>query len=248
MRFNSINYKKDRYPESGIFNRGYWWYVGKQCWHSQIVVGKGVYDLGFHLGLGGTYSETPVDLAFFLPGLSIYLTTTMFGKICEKLTGDYYKPSREISLQLKGKTLNIDLWSKKHEWHSEDPWWVKGLTFNLSPIDKIYGNKRYYYYHLIKSKSKSFVKLPEKDYPVDLTLKVQVFKRPRGKAIKTSYIVEWEGAIPFRNHSWKGDEVLGSAVEVTRDSLEDFHWINEATANIAARIQKDRTRYGYKYE
>jgi hypothetical protein len=222
--------------------------------HAQVVLGHGqVHTAGLSVGLGGLGSETPIDVAAYVPLAGLYLHTSLGGRLAERLTGG--TGSREFQVVFDGPRqevgrcqLQVTPWGRKHETRQADPWWVRGKTFHLSPLDRLWGERRYTY-AAEGDPVEAIVRMPDgDDHPVILQLLRQRYGRPRGGRQIYTWSAAWSSraGIPFRRDGWKGDGVHGSSVAVSADAVRAGRWPQEAVARIAVRVAGDRARYDWK--
>lgn len=158
------------------------------------------------------------------------------------------------------------------DWHRCDPWrkpkfwpWSMGRkkyrpwmclrhgNLELNPVDAFYGH-RYFDHHDVGTVT-ALVPVSQfegDEYEVEFTLQKETRGRREGPSwVRTREDVGWfanwkakdKGGIPFRNHSWKGDGVYGSAEPVDLTTGED--WVQQAVKSLVERIKQDRIRYNY---
>lgn len=90
------------------------------------------------------------------------------------------------------------------------------------------------------------------EYEVDFTLERREVRRQHGpawarrvKRVDYSAAADCGPGIPVRNHTWKGDEILGWGVRVPAESVADETWVRHAVAGTLDLVRRDRKRYGY---
>lgn len=91
------------------------------------------------------------------------------------------------------------------------------------------------------------------EYDVEFTLERRTIRRQHGprwvqRVREVDYSADASGRIPVRNHSWKGDDILGWGVRVSEQSVRDGSWVREAVANTIELVRRDRKHYGYQPE
>lgn len=247
------------YVERGIERRQGWERQGTEEASVSLYLGRGVHDLGWSLGVGGLGSETPLDAALYVPGVSVYAKTSLGRRwahlLTERLTpGGGGSREHEVLLSrgsrhdvVREPVLTVTAWGPKHEWHRDDPWWAKRVRWSLNPLDRLWGTARYSYEDVAGPHS-AVVRMPDGDeHLVDVTLRRQTFGRPRGGRQQQSWSVDWrcDAGIPYRHHDWKGDTVHGSGVSVTDDAVRARRWVVDAVAAIAADVSRMRSREGW---
>jgi hypothetical protein len=116
-------------------------------------------------------------------------------------------------------------------------------TINLDPRDRLFGRRRYEYEDIGEPLTVT-VRMPHGD-DHEVTFQLQRCTDGRNRRRFHSWTADWSTrpGIPTKPH---GGEVLGSAVEVSAQSVEDRTWPAEAAAGVAARMTADRTQYGYR--
>lgn len=171
--------------------------------------------LSFRCALGAEFDrhDEGVTLTFAVPGLSLYLrfSPPWESKVRKLLPED----PRECRVAVHSWTIWVNLWSKVNESCSADPWWVRGVSFDLA--DFFLGRIRY---------SKEEIKPPPVRIVIDLdgfhyhgtaSFYRSTWKRPRWFAtvIESVYIDMDQGhGLPYSGkgeNSWDcGDDALYS--------------------------------------
>jgi len=228
-------------------------------------------SFGFRFHLGDRGSETPFDghidlgwVAFFwgfnAPGL---------GALCERI-GQGHKRDLSLKIhggQLWWKLWfdddggadpyhRCDGWRRPKVW----PWsagpkkhrgWMclRDGNIPLHPLDALWGH-RYYDRENIETRTVLVPvgEFPGDEYQVTITLESVTRARRMGprwarRRTDAGWGIDWtcEGGIPFRNHSWKGDESLAGGFGI--DSRE--RWVQQAVTKLVEHTKRDRKRYGY---
>lgn len=104
--------------KTGWLNGRCWWHFRNQkAVRFEWVIGKWSFSLGVDWNDDDvTLCIAPLFCAFYLSWSGLR----------------YNGPSHEIGISMHDWTLRINPWSKRFEWHSKDPWWIKGLRFDLN--------------------------------------------------------------------------------------------------------------------
>jgi len=244
-------------------------YKEKYAGHVEIVWNKKVAP-GFQFHFGNLSSETPLDAHMSFYWLAIFWDINFpgAGRFCEWI-GRGHK--RDISLKFHDGSMWWKLWYDDDmgydTYHRCDSWrqpklypWRWGRkkhrawmclrdgNIDLNPLDAIWG-RRYYQYEDLEFQDAMLHmnEFPGDQYVVHFKLQKQTRARRYGpKWVRhisdEGYTASWESKIPFRNNSWKGDDVLASAEKVS--SREN--WVDEALESLKSRIKKDRQRYNYR--
>lgn len=118
MWFHSQNLNDGTQRKTGWLNGRCWWHFRDQRALSlEWVIGK------WSFGFGLDWDDEDITLRI----------APIFGALYLSWGGLRYNgPSREVGISMHDWTLRINPWSKCFEWYSKDPWWVKGLSFDLN--------------------------------------------------------------------------------------------------------------------
>lgn len=126
-----------------------------------------------------------------------------------KVTTDWgsYTPvdPRQISFRFDEWTLRLALWERDMDWRSTDPWWVRGVSFDLRDI---LGKVQHTVEDLEPSR-RVMIPMPEGAYPADVILKRRTWKRPLSHRGHTR--IYWEASTPPGTSiptpgKWSGDD------------------------------------------
>jgi len=212
---------------------------------AELVIGRGA-STGIGVKVGNAGSEQVLAADIGIAGLfHLYVHTERHGQRVQRRLNPRGYHSRVTSIAVHDRRVWTQMWARRNEWSSTDPWWMHG-TFRLDPRDVLLGELRYTY-DTIGERRDGTVRMPEgDDHQVTLQLQKQTLARRRGRG-RTKWIVEWPShdGVPVRNHEWKGDEVFGSSVDVPYEAVESGRWPAVACAEIAAQCSRDRARYRY---
>lgn len=214
----------------------------------QLVIGRGTLrSLGLSLKVGNDSSENALACSVQLGRLgALYLSLGNLGRRVQRRLNSGTYESRVIEVSVYDGRLSWKVWAPRDSWTKGTPRWMDGSTV-INPRDRWLGPVRYSYED-VGPKRPGRVVMPEGDaHEVTLQLQQQRRGRRRGRPVK-SWTVDWSGKIPFRNDSWKGDDILGSGVEVSAAAVDSGRWPQEACARIAADVARDRARYRWHGE
>lgn len=213
----------------------------------QLVIGRSFSGAGISFKVGNAGSEHVLDASIRInPIGALYLHTEKHGTWLQRRLNPVGYQSRVIELSVHDGTLWWKLWAKRDEWTHGTPRWQDGST-TVNLLDRWLGPVRNEF-EKVGPTVAGIVRMPEGDtHEVVLQLEKVRTGRRRGRKVE-SWSVDWESreGIPFRNNSWKGDNVLGSSVTVTSAAMERGMWPEEACAQIAASVARDRSRYGWR--
>lgn len=209
----------------------------------QLIIGKPFGGWNVEIKVGNCGSEQTFAAHISLnPFGALYLHAEDFGTWLQRRLNPVGYDSRVIRLGIERGGIEWKLWAKRNESSRDDPWWMRG-RINLDPRDRLLGRRRYAYEDIGDPLTVT-VRMPHGD-DHQTTLQLQQCTYGRNRRRFHSWTADWttRPGIPTKPH---GGEVLGSAVEVSRASVECGAWPAEAAAGIAAKLTADRTRYGYR--
>ncbi|MFG3051916.1 hypothetical protein ACGFZP_13325 [Kitasatospora sp. NPDC048239] len=214
----------------------------------QIVVGRSeLHSISAAFKVGNDGSENALGGSITLGRLgALYLSTGDLGRRVQRLLNSLTYESRVIEVSAYEGHLSWKVWAPRNSSTKGTPRWMDGYT-TINLLDRWLGPVRFSYED-IGPKRPGRVLMPEGDaHEVTLQLQRQRKGRRRGRPVE-SWTVDWtcHPGIPVRNHSWKGDEVLGSSVEVTAAAVDGGRWAEEACAQIAADMSRDRAHYRWR--
>lgn len=213
----------------------------------QVVLGTSLSgaSIGFKVGNPGSENVLSAHLRIS-PIFALYLHADDHGQWIQRRLNPRGYDSRVVELDIGDGRLSWKLWAKRDEWSKGTPRWQDGSTV-INPLDRWLGPVRHAF-EKVGPPTAGVVRMPEGDsHEVTLQLEKVCTGRKRGRKVE-SWSVDWNSraGIPFRNHAWKGDEVFASSVAVTGAAMDRGMWPEEACAQIAAAISRDRSRYGWR--
>ena len=183
-----------------------------------------------------------------LPGLAIWLSFDGCGlwqpKAKHIFTWDnnrevWLTDRRECGISMHDWTIRINPWSRWGEWRTVDPWYVKGLSFDLK---RLLGKQRYVT-ETIKAGIPIEIPFAEGVYKATAKFEICTWKRPLWFAHTRRYTsVDVPKGLPFSGkgeNSWDcGDDGLfGYSVE--------GHDLEKAIAHGVESVLKSRRKYGH---
>lgn len=156
-----------------------------------------------------------------------------------KVTTDWgsYVPvdPRRVSVSMHDWTVRFALWERDMEHRSTDPWWVRGVSFDLR---QSLGRQRYTK-EVVEAPREIFVPMPEGAYPAVATLVRCTWSRRFSRAKVRLY---WEAeaikGIPEPGKNGEGDGLFGWSAESKQPGD-----IEEVIAAGVRSVLRDRRRH-----
>jgi hypothetical protein len=230
----------------GICERhGYrWWlHIGRRClgievswWTHFCHVGAEVDDEGWKLSAAFPPLAIWVSLENFGLWRPTYQTVATWRNPPETIT---LPQQRQCRLSIYDWTIRFDPWAKSMEWCRADPWWVRGVSFDVK--DFALGRTRY----TCEKMGEPFdvpIPMPEGTYRAVFQRQRQTWRRPRWFShTRDSYDIDIPKGIPFAGkgeNSWDcGDDGLfGLSAEGS---------IEQAIEHVRASVMRSRRKYGH---
>ncbi|WP_045562708.1 hypothetical protein [Streptomyces sp. FxanaA7] len=214
----------------------------------QLVIGGRVSSnlgIGFKVGNPGSEHVLSGNLCLGPLG-ALYLHTENHGRWLQRRLNPTGYDSRVIEVSIHHGCLYWQLWARRDESRASDPWWMSG-SLRVDPRHYLLG-KRTVVREPQGEPVDGRVCMPDGTvHDVRLSLEKWTTGRQRGRKTER-WVVDWssKAGISFRNHSWKGDEVFGSSVDVPHTAVENDQWVQLACARIAADCARDRARHNYR--
>lgn len=227
--------------------RRIWWHFGgddgpRRCigvelgwWHHFCHAGIECDDDGWNVSLG----FPPLFFHLSIEGFPLwrpqYKTVATWRNPPEDI---WLTDRRECRVAIHDWKIWISPWSRWGEWRSDDPWWVKGVTFDLKQL--VLGRTRYTCEPLGRPVEVA-ISMPEGSYRAVFQRQRQTWKRPRWfAAVRESFDIDIPKGIPYAGkgeNSWDcGDDGLfGMSAEGT---------IEQAVARVRDAVMESRRRYG----
>ncbi len=175
---------------------------------------------------------------------ALYVHTEGHGRGVQRRLNPQGWHSRVIELRIDNGHLQWELWARRDEHSSSDPWWMHG-SIQIDPRTILWGPKRYRYEDVGDPVERA-VRMPHgDDHLVELQLQRQSLGRDRLRRRKNSWMVQWSSKHGIPTKSTDCGRVYGSGSNVSAEGARTGRWPEEAAAAIADRVTRDRTRYGY---
>jgi hypothetical protein len=187
-------------------------------------------------------------LALALPPLAIWISVDGFGlwhpqysTVATWRNNEtiWLPDQRETGVSIHDWTIRWTPWGRSMEWRASDPWWVRGVCFDI--VDFVFGRMRYVTED-IKTDIPLLIPMPEGTYKAVAKISRNTWKRPRWFARTRIYTdVQIPKGIPFAGkgeNSWdcEDDGLFGYSSE--GESLE------KAIAKGVDSVLKSRRKYG----
>lgn len=127
-------------------------------------------------------------------------------------------------------------------------------SLDLNPLDAIWGSPKYLRTRVEgpRTVAVGVGDFPGDTYLVDFMLERFEVRREHGPAwvrrvLRSGYAYDAKctPGIPVRNHSWKGDEILGWGGNLKIDEVTRSAWLDYAVADTIEHVHRDRRHYGY---
>jgi hypothetical protein len=165
--------------------------------------------------------------------------------------------------------MGYDDWHRCDKWRKPKLWpWSMGRkkhrswmclrhgNIELNPVSAFYGSRLWLKDETFEGQTEQAMvdiqDFPGDMYVVDFALERRQVRREHGPAwarrvVRTDYSADAKctPGIPVRNHDWKGDEILGWSVRVSKESLRGGKWIAEAVQGTIDHVRRDRKHYNY---
>ncbi|MGW3403421.1 hypothetical protein [Streptomyces zhihengii] len=213
---------------------------------AELVIGKSS-TIGFGLKVGNAGSEHVLAAHIGLGPLgALFIHTERFGQGIQRRLNPTGYDSREVDLAFHHGKAWWTIWGRRDEHSTSDPKWMRG-NININPAHYLLGPSSGETIQETET-APTTVRMPD-GATYDVTVKLEKWQhgRPRGRKT-THWALNWSSTsgIPTRNHSWKGDNTLGGYGPFPDAYAGSPHWVELASAQIAADCMKDRARYGYR--
>lgn len=234
------------------------------CWRKKV-------SPGFKLHFGNEGSETPVDVMFSIYWLAFFWSADWpgLGEFCAWF-GRGHKRNLSLKFHDNKMWWELwyDDDMGHDNWHQCDlrrtpvyPWrWGRAKyrswmclrqgNLDLNPLDAFWGFRGYHYEDLEDAAANLHVnQFPHDSYLVRFTLQKRTRFRAHGpwwarRVSDEGYVANWGAdpyGIPYRNNSWKGDEIMGSSERIH----DEEGWVDQALYSLKNRIISDRRKYNY---
>lgn len=177
---------------------------------------------------------------------ALYLHADGFGTRVQRRLNPVGYNSRVTDVAVQDGRLRWRLWAKRDEHSASTPRWRDGSVV-VDLRERLWG-PLLYSYEPVGEPVAAMVRMPEGD-DHEVVLKLRRVRRGRKRGVgELSWSADWssKNGIPFRNDSWKGNEVMAASVKVSDAAVKQDRWVAEACAGIAANVSAMRTRYQWR--
>lgn len=147
MRFHwqNLNEKKNGQTGSGVRHGRCWWHFGDGGGYDEKAI-KFCWNLWTAFcGIDIDWDDEDLTIMVAFPPFAFWLSFGSHWGILKRLlprkvlSASYpdtiVVDERHIGIRIHSGCLWINPYSKKNEWASRDPWWVKGIAFHLNPFE-----------------------------------------------------------------------------------------------------------------
>jgi hypothetical protein len=227
--------------EKGYSRVGSKWRAGR-CWLH--CGGRLCYQAEWHLFYWGTLN---VGFRFDSDGDEILFSLCLPG-LCRLYFGveglrwglgwGWLPEGRECAIKVHDWCLWLNPWTRLDEWHSNDPWWSKGVVIRLG--DLLFGEVMHS--SKLLSSGEVWIPMPEGCYRATYTVEGHVWSWPRYPIrFRVYYCFDIPGGIPHEGkgeNSWDCGEDATEGITLCADNLE------EAVGKVVGSVLATRKRYG----
>ncbi|MGH9004559.1 MAG: hypothetical protein ACRDYV_15655 [Acidimicrobiia bacterium] len=240
--------------ESGVLasvDRREGWATGRFDAHVQVHLQSPRPELSVRLHAGTRGSETPWDVHMTVLGSGVYLGLGGIGpRVAEWLSrGGATDGGRDLSLAVHGGRAWWRIWTSPHSWTRGRFASWREASLSVNPLDYLLGGPaRYSYEDISPPTSVQLLTAEGTEHEVTLTLQRQTLARRRGPR-RMSWVAHWESpgeGIPVRNHAWKGDGILSSALDLPDATHPEGPWVQAALDELREQITRTRRHYDWR--
>lgn len=192
---------------------------------------------------GWTFSIAlpPIAVWIGLEGFGLWKPTRTIIAVWDNNREVTVTDDRESGVEIHNWTIWVNPWRKQNQWCRSDPWWVRGLTFNIP--DFFLGRSKCSV-EIEREGIPIIVPMPEGNYQATAKIEHRTWKRPRWLSrSRTSAWLDIPKGIPHAGkgeNSWDcGDDGLFGIGGVT---------IEDAIGNAVKYVLAARRRYGMPSE
>lgn len=215
-----------------------WWHLGsRSCAHAQFVW------WGSFCHASVEVNDESWKLSIALPPFAIWLVFDGFGLWKPRRLSawqgreTWLTDEREARICIHDWTVRLTPWGRLNEWRADDPWWVRGVSFDLH---RLLGRERYAIETL--RSSPVVIPMPEGVYCGTANVRRQTWKRPlwfRRTHVSTEIVAD--RCVPHAGkgeNSWDcGDDGLVSCSVAGED-------VGTAVGHFVGCVLSRRQRYG----
>lgn len=220
-----------------LWARG-WIFLGQKLkFFAEIALGRRSTSSGIYIALANQEEDVKIHFGI-VTVLSIWfgMERILPGWLRRRIEHEYH--GRETGIMLSGDFLSLRIW------HSEGLYQPSGIFWSCFLLNKLLGRAEYSRRDI--QTTKAYVWLPERPYPVHVTMHEDTWKRPRWprpmKIMRASIECGQEG-IPA--HAGKGE----NSWDLDDDSVFSMtcraETVRDAIEVLKGDIMRDRKRYGW---
>lgn len=144
--WQNLNDKKDGTQGSGFRHGRAWWHfpLGRVNWGSSRTIELCWNFFSHFCGVQLDTNDEDVTLMLAFPPIAIWFSLSTnwawLNRILPRRALQYYPDTivideRECGIRIHSGRLWVNVWSKRNETVTADPWWVRGVSFNLNPFE-----------------------------------------------------------------------------------------------------------------
>jgi hypothetical protein len=207
IHWQNLNEKRDGLPNgSGLWHGRCWWHLNHEGGFKSRTIALewslGIRQKSCHAGFG--CDDEGWDVSFAIPFIAALYWKFSLGiptpqrKCVATWDGGrefWLTDEREFRFAIHDWTIRLGVWERSGEWRSSDPWWIRGVSFNLP--DFFLGRTK----HTNETVGEFVVSIPmpEGSYPAKVRIEHCTWKRPRwfGGINRRDAWVDIPGGIPF---------------------------------------------------
>ncbi len=212
----------------------------------QLVLLGGYDGFGAEIKIGNMGSENRVAGHLHLGRLAgFYWGTGSFGTWLQRRLNPKDYESRVTGVSAHNGRVYGQVWAKQNSSSCDDPWWMSwSFPYDLRTI--LLGPKRYRYDNVGQPIEVTVRMADGDDHQVTLQLQRESLGRDRSKRRELSWSVDWRARPGIPTKPGGRGRVGGCGVKVSDHAADTGTWPQQAAANIAADLARDRVRYGYR--
>lgn len=144
--WQNLNDKKGGLQGSGIRHGRAWWHfpLGSVNWGNSRTIELCWNFFSHFCGVQIDIDDEDVTLMLAFPPVAIWFSLSTnwawLNRLLPRRPLQYYPDTividaRECGVRIHSGHLWINIWSKRNETVRADPWWVRGVSFNLNPFE-----------------------------------------------------------------------------------------------------------------
>lgn len=142
FHWQNLNDRKDGTQGSGIRHGRCWWHF-----RNRRTVGFTWNMWSTFCGVEFDIDDEDVTFMVAFPPLAFWLSFSTAWRLISKLAPRkplrFYPETivideREVGIRIHGGRVWIKPWCKRNEWSKQDPWWVRGTSFSVNPVEWVH--------------------------------------------------------------------------------------------------------------